>query len=71
MIPKDQNQKNKRTKVSFWLNNQILELVDQIAERYDLSRSDFIRLTLREALVNRGLLPFETGSPLKAEKVVS
>lgn len=57
-------------KVSFWFDSQIVNLLDKAAEKYGISRSDFIRLTLREALVNRGLLPFETGSPLKAERGV-
>ena len=59
-----------RTKVSFWLSNQVLKLVDQVAESYGISRSDYIRLTLRETLVNRGLLPRETGSPLSTKQGV-
>ena len=70
MASQNKNKRNERTKVSFWLSNQVLELVDQVAESYGISRSDYIRLTLRETLVNRGLLPRETGSPLSTKQEV-
>jgi metal-responsive CopG/Arc/MetJ family transcriptional regulator len=57
----------KQTKISFWINTSDLELIDKFSANYSLSRSDFIRLALREALVNRGLLPRETGSPILAK----
>ena len=48
--------RSKKVKVSFWFDCQLTHLLDKAAEKYGLSRSDFIRLTLREALTNRGLL---------------
>ena len=70
MASESKNLKKERTKVSFWLSNQVLELVDQVAESYEMTRSVYIRLVLRETLVVRGLLPREKGSPLpKAEGV--
>jgi len=70
MASESKNLKKERTKVSFWLSNKVLELVDQVAESYEMTRSVYIRLVLRETLVVRGLLPHEKGSPLpKAEGV--
>jgi metal-responsive CopG/Arc/MetJ family transcriptional regulator len=60
------NKENKQTKISLWINNDVLDLISKFACDYDLSRSDFIRLAIREALVNRGLLPRET-EPLFAK----
>jgi len=70
MTSQNKNKRNERAKVSFWLSNQVLELVDQVAQSYGISRSDYIRLTLRETLVNRGFLPRETGSPLSTKQEV-
>jgi metal-responsive CopG/Arc/MetJ family transcriptional regulator len=68
MTPCVKNKGNKKqTKISFWINTESLEIIDNFSANYGLSRSDFIRLALREALVNRGLLPRETGSPILAK----
>jgi len=67
---KNRNSKKERTKISMWISNQLLKLVDQVAENYEMTRSVYIRLVLRENLVTRGLLPHEKESPLqKAEGV--
>jgi len=66
-----QNKNESKTKVSLWISNNVLELVDKVAESYGLSRSDYIRLTLSEALVNMGFLSRERGSLLSAKQGVT
>ncbi len=70
MTSRSGNKKKEQTKISVWLSNQVLELVDQTAKSYGISRSDYVRLTLRQTLVIRGLLPHETQSLLPEEQGV-
>ena len=67
MVTESKNLKKDRTKVSFWLSNKVLGLVDQVAEDYEMTRSVYLRLVLRETLVVRGLLPREKGILLTKE----
>lgn len=59
--------KKGRTKVNFWLDNSVVELIDQVAKSYGISRSDYLRLILRGNLASQGLLPHRTGNLLPTE----
>lgn len=70
MTSTNQKSKKEQTKISLWISDELLELVEQISESYGLSRSDLIRLAIREALANRGLLSHEPSSPVSTERGV-
>jgi len=60
----------KEKKIMFRCDSQFVKILDEVSKNYGLSRSDFIRLKLREALVNMGFLSRETRSPLATERGV-
>jgi hypothetical protein len=59
-----------QTKVSFWIDIQLANTLDKASKKYSLSKSALMRLVLREAFVQMGLLSREKGSPTLAKEGV-